>query len=178
MPRNKSCPWTDRAEDSTVSLAQAQELFLAHLSEQGFPFPTAVPSLPTESSLLALTLQQRKAPLSLWFCVSLALWSALLCFRVLLLSRVQLLIYQTGTTMSVSQTAQAGRAFPRQPPQPSQGSTAARLQGPSMKNAAVLRTSPGAFTAHIWVLVTAVGQAPRACMCESFPCSFLLSSSG
>lgn len=112
MPRNKRSSWTDRAEDSTVSLAQ--RLFLAHLSEQGFSFPTVVLSLPTES-LLALTYQQRKAPLSLWFCVSLALWSALLCFRVLLLSRVQLLIYQTGTTMSVSQTAQAGRAFPRQP---------------------------------------------------------------
>lgn len=81
-----------------MRLGQAQKLFLAHLGGQVFPFPTAVLSLPTESSLPALTLQQKKAPLALWFCISLALWSALLCFRVLLLSRVQLLIYQSGTT--------------------------------------------------------------------------------
>lgn len=92
----------NRAEDSTMSLQQAQQLSLAHLSGQGFPFSTAFPSLPVESSPPELASRRRKAPLALWFCISPALWSALLWSRASLLSRVQLLIYQTWTAMSIS----------------------------------------------------------------------------
>lgn len=96
-------------EKTTVSLAQVQPLSPGTLSGQGLPFSTALPSLPMESSLPALALWWRKAPLAPF---------GQLSFGPESLPFPECSCWSTrqGPPWASPWTAQAGRAPPRQPP--------------------------------------------------------------